>query len=231
MNLCLTCRRRIRTCVCDHLKPFETETRYLILMHPMEHKKEKVGTGRFTHLILKNSRIFVGINFDQDKDFQSALCDPDYETFLLYRGDDALEIENGFAERRPSRPLQIIVIDGTWPCAKKMMKLTTTLHETPRLSFTPGKTSEFKIKHQPMEGCLSTVESIYQVIRGLNAAGIEKTGAKEENLMEVFRKTVEQQIECAKEPGDGYRKKPFSLPEERKTSKKWSKRLLFFRGL
>ncbi len=231
MNLCLTCRRRIRTCVCDHLKPFETETRYLILMHPMEHKKEKVGTGRFTHLILKNSRIFVGINFDQDKDFQSALCDPDYETFLLYPGDDALEIENGFAERRPSRPLQIIVIDGTWPCAKKMMKLTTTLHETPRLSFTPGKTSEFKIKHQPMEGCLSTVESIYQVIRGLNAAGIEKTGAKEENLMEVFRKTVEQQIECAKEPGDGYRKKPFSLPEERKTSKKWSKRLLFFRGL
>jgi len=197
----------------------------------MEHKKEKVGTGRFTHLILKNSRIFVGINFDQDKDFQSALCDPDYETFLLYPGDDALEIENGFAERRPSRPLQIIVIDGTWPCAKKMMKLTTTLHETPRLSFTPGKTSEFKIKHQPMEGCLSTVESIYQVIRGLNAAGIEKTGAKEENLMEVFRKTVEQQIECAKEPGDGYRKKPFSLPEERKTSKKWSKRLLFFRGL
>lgn len=231
MNLCLTCRRRIRTCVCAHLKPFETQTRYIILMHPMEHKKEKVGTGRFTHLILKNSRIFVGIDFDQDKSFQAILNDPDYETFLLYPGDDALEIEKGFSNGKPLKPLQIIVIDGTWPCAKKMMKLSPSLHSIPRISFTPGKTSEFRIKHQPMDGCLSTVESIYQVICGLNAAGVEKTEAKEENLMEVFRKTVEQQIDCAQAPGEGYRKKPFSLPENRKTSKKWSKRLLFFRGL
>lgn len=231
MNLCLTCRRRIRTCVCEHLKPFETTTRYIILMHPMEHKKEKVGTGRFTHLILKNSKIFVGIDFDENEAFQSVLNDSDFETYLLYPGDEAVEIENGFDEKKPTKPLQIIVIDGTWPCAKKMMKLTTSLHGIPRLSFTPGKTSEFKIKHQPLEGCLSTVESIYQVIRGLNEAGVEDTLRKEENLMEVFRKTVDQQIECAKEPGAGYRRKPFSLPEERKTSKKWSKRLLFFRGL
>lgn len=231
MNLCLTCRRRIRTCVCDHIKPFETQTRYIILMHPMEHKKEKVGTGRFTHLILKNSKILVGINFDENREFQEILSDSSYETYLLYPGDDALQIENGFSGPRPQKPLQIIVIDGTWPCAKKMMKLSTSLHKIPRISFTPGKTSEFKIKHQPMEGCLSTVESVYQVIRGLNSAGVEDTQMREENLMEVFRKTVDQQIECAKEPGEGYRRKPFSLPEERKTSKKWSKRLLFFRGL
>ena len=231
MNLCLTCRRRVRTCVCESLKPFETQTRYIILMHPMEAKKEKVGTGRFTHLILKNSKILVGINFDENQEFQAILNDPSYETYLLYPGDDALQIENGFSDGKPKKPLQIIVIDGTWPCAKKMMKLTTSLHDTPRISFTPGKTSEFKIKHQPMEGCLSTVESVYQVIRGLRAAGVEDTKMKEENLMEVFRKTVDQQIECAKEPGAGYRRKPFSLPEERKTSKKWSKRLLFFRGL
>lgn len=196
----------------------------------MEHKKEKVGTGRFTHLILRNSRIFVGINFDENEAFQEILKDPEYETYLLYPGDDALEIEHGFEETKPRKPLQIIVIDGTWPCAKKMMKLSTSLHPIPRMSFTPGKKSEFKIKHQPMEGCLSTVESVYQVIRGLDKAGVEATSGREENLMEVFRKTVEQQIDCAKAPGSGYRRKPFSLPEDRKVSKKWAKRLLFFRG-
>ncbi len=36
-------------------------------MHPMEYKKEKVGTGRFSHLILKNSEIVVDVGFDENE--------------------------------------------------------------------------------------------------------------------------------------------------------------------
>lgn len=232
MNLCLTCRRRIRTCVCDKLRPFETQTRFLILMHPMEYKKEKVGTGRFTHLILKNSRIFVDVGFDENKGLQECLNDPEYESYVLYPGDEPIDLSSPDANEKlgPKRK-QILVIDGTWPCAKKMMKLSTCLHHLPRVSFHSTKVSEFKIKHQPMEGCLSTVESIHQVICDLNGLGIEATQGAEENLLEVFRHTVKQQIDCAADPErQGYRKRPFSLPSERKVSKKWEKRLLFFRN-
>jgi len=123
------------------------------------------------------------------------------------------------------------VIDGTWPCAKKMMKLTTLLHGVPRVSFNTARISEFQVKHQPMPGCLSTVESIHQVLLDLNKSGRENTQSMEENLMMVFRKIVQQQIELAQDPNrQGYRKKPFSLPTSRKISKKWDNRLLFFRG-
>ena len=61
-------------------------------MHPMEYKKEKVGTGRFSHMILKNSRILVGIDFDRDEEFQRLLSDPDFETYLLYPGEEALNL-------------------------------------------------------------------------------------------------------------------------------------------
>lgn len=232
MNLCLTCRRRLLTCVCDYLRPFKTESRFVILMHPMEFKKEKVGTGRFSHLILENSEIIVDVGFDENKRLLSVLNDETYQTVILYPGDETIDLSSpDSAQKLGNKPLQFIVIDGTWPCAKKMMKLTTKLHSLPRVSFDTKRISEFQVKHQPMPGCLSTVESIHQVIVDLNNLGRERSQCKEENLMDVFRKTVEQQLMLAQDPTrQGYRKKPFSLPSSRKISKKWDNRLLFFRG-
>jgi DTW domain-containing protein YfiP len=194
----------------------------------MEFKKEKVGTGRFSHLILKNSEVLVDINFDHNKRLQTLLNDPDFQTYILYPGFEAIDLGTDVLKEEKKK-LQFIVIDGTWPCAKKMMKLSTCLHTLPRVSFTTNRISEFKVKHQPMPGCLSTVESIHQVILDLNRMGIEAT-TNHDNLMDVFRYTVDQQIELAQDPNrQGYRKKPFSLPENRKISKKWDQRLLFFK--
>ncbi len=232
MNLCLTCRRRLLTCVCSYLKPFDTDSRFIILMHPMEFKKEKVGTGRFSHLILKNSEIVVDVGFDENRRFKELLEDKDYQTFVLYPGENATNLsKETTSENFGAKRKQFIVIDGTWPCAKKMMKLTTSLHRLPRVSFTSSRISAFKVKHQPMPGCLSTVESIHQVLLELNRLGIEATVPLHDNLLEVFNRTVEQQIGLAQDPNrQAYRKKPFSLPENRKISKKWEGRLLFFRS-
>ncbi len=229
LNLCLHCRRRILTCVCQQLRPFETHSRFIILMHPMEFKKEKVGTGRFSHLILKNSEVLVDINFDGNLRLNEILHDPDYETFLLYPGFETIDLGTNELKEKLRKKAQFIVIDGTWPCAKKMMKLSTCLHHIPRVSFHSSRVSEFKVKHQPLPGCLSTVESIHQVLLELNRMGLENTNDVHENLMDVFRFTVKQQIELASDPErQGYRKKPFSLPENRKISRKWEHRLLFF---
>jgi DTW domain-containing protein len=231
MNLCLTCRRRLATCLCPHIRSFETDSRFLILMHPKEFKKEKIGTGRFTHLILKNSKIIVDVGFDQNDEFQKCLLDESYESFVLYPGEEAINLSGSdLREKLGRKKKQFIVIDGTWPCAKKMMKLSTCLHQIPRVSFKVARTSEFSIKHQPHPACLSTVESIHQVLLDLNRAGVEHTEGKEDNLMQVFRETVRMQKELASDPAkEGYRRKPFSFPEERRMSKKWTERSLFFK--
>lgn len=198
----------------------------------MEFKKEKVGTGRFSHLILKNSEILVDVGFDENARLKELLSDPEYESFVLYPGIETIDLGTDDLKMKTSKRSQFIVIDGTWPCAKKMMKLSKILHDIPRVSFSSDRTSEFKVKHQPLPGCLSTVESIHQVLLDLNRMGLENTGNKHENLMDVFRYTVNQQMELAQDPErQGYRKKPFSAPENRKISKKWQSRLLFFKGL
>jgi DTW domain-containing protein YfiP len=199
-------------------------------MHPMEFKKEKVGTGRFSHLILKNSEVIVGLCFDHNQRLKEILDDENYETYLLYPGHETIDLGRDDLKENLQKKAQFIVIDGTWPCAKKMMKLSTVLHQLPRVSFQTNRISEFQIKHQPVPGCLSTVESIHQVILELNRMGIENTLDQHDNLMDVFRHTVHQQLELAKDPlRQGYRKKPFSVPNERKISKKWQDRLLFFK--
>lgn len=197
----------------------------------MEFKKEKVGTGRFSHLILKNSEVLVDVGFDSNARLKTLLDDPDYESFVLYPGEVTIDLGTNELKESLKRKAQFIVIDGTWPCAKKMMKLTTRLHHLPRVSFKNERLSEFTVKHQPMPGCLSTVESLHQVILDLNRLKIEAAQEQVDNLMDVFRYTVRQQMELALDPQrQGYRKKPFSIPQNRKISKKWASRLLFFRS-
>lgn len=196
----------------------------------MEFKKEKVGTGRFSHMILENSVVLVDVGFDENQEFLKILNDPEYESFVLYPGVEPIDLGTDELVQKVSKKAQFIVIDGTWPCAKKMMKLTTALHKLPRVSFRSDRVSEFKVKHQPLPGCLSTVESLHQVLLDLNRMGLEKTETQHDNLMEVFRHTVNQQMDLAKDPErQGYRKKPFSLPEDRKISKKWDHRSMFFK--
>ncbi len=201
-------------------------------MHPKEFKKEKVGTGRFSHLILQNSEVLVGINFDEMPAFQNAIADERYQTVVLYPGKTAIKLsEPGASSQLGDKPIQWVVIDGTWQCAKKMMRLTTSLHGLPRVSFTPGRTSEFQVKHQPRPECLSTVESLHQLLIDLNQLGLEHTEGREENLMDVFRKTVEQQLAFANDlEGKGYRKRPYKTPSERNPSRRWRDRPLFFNG-
>lgn len=197
----------------------------------MEFKKEKVGTGRFSHLILENSEIFVGINFDESEEFQKVLANPDFENYVLYPGDEVVDLSGPApTDFINEKPKQFIVIDGTWPCAKKMMRLSTCLHSIKRASFSTNRRSAFKVKHQPLPQCLSTVESIHQVILELNRLGVESTQGKEENLIQVFSQTVELQLAIASDPQNpGYRRSPYAVPGQRKASKKWEKRLLFFR--
>jgi len=231
LNLCLKCRRRLKTCVCAFLKPFETQSRFIILMHPMEFKKEKVGTGRFSQLILKNSKIIVDVSFEENKEFLQVLKDEEYENFMLYPGDEAHHLNENFSNLFDKKKCQFFIIDGTWPCAKKMVKLTPSLHHMPRVSFSTIHESKFKIKHQPMKGCLSTVESVHLLLSELNQIGMEKTEGAHDNLLEVFEHTVNQQLALAADPQfQGYRRKSFKAPELRKISKKWEKRSLFFKN-
>ena len=230
---CLNCLRSLNACLCENLRPFETLFKYVILMHPKEAKKQTVGTGRYTYLSLKNSKIIVGENFEENKEVQKILRDTSLYPFLLYPGEKAHNITKDKLDSRiysGKQPL-IFILDGTWPCAKSMMRDSPSLHKLPRISFDNAIESKFIIKHQPAKYCLSTIESVYILISELEKQGLEKTEEKKEGLLNMLDHIVKYQVDCANDPNRAsYRKREegYKKPEERTESVRWEKRMILF---
>lgn len=197
--------------------PMETRTKFVFLMHPKEFKQEKAGTGRLTHLCLAGSEIHMGIGFDEHDAVQALIADPANLTVLLYPGPQARNLSRGdlAPAELAGRRLVVLVLDGTWSCARKMLKLSPRLQQLPRIMFTPTAPSRFVIKQQPQDGCLSTLEATHELLLALERAGLDRYPLPEQ-LLGLFRRMQEFQIQCASDPTrDGYRRRPYSAPGER----------------
>ncbi|WP_262910033.1 tRNA-uridine aminocarboxypropyltransferase [Tenacibaculum piscium] len=194
---CYKCMMPSSSCICKHINHIQTKTRFIILMHPKEYKKEKNGTGRMTNLQLENSEIIVGVDFTNNKRVNEILNNEKNSSFLLYPGEDTFNL----SVRKSSEIISfmgnnphIFILDGTWPCARKMLKLSKNLQKLKRVSFDNKIKSKFTIKQQPAPLCLSTIESVYTVLNSLNKGELEQCDTK--NFLVPFEKMIAHQIEC-----------------------------------
>ncbi len=200
---CFDCFRPGMFCVCHVIKKTKLRSKIVVLIHPMEAKKERLGTGRLTKTAIEDAEVIMGIDFTNDKRVNDLINDQANLPLVLYPGEDALNITYAKSEEvtelKEKRPV-IFVIDGTWPCAKKMMTLSKNINSLPRISFSTDKKSEFFIKHQPHELALSTVESVNILIKDMARAGVETLDGNEDTMLDAFKLMVQKQLECAADP-------------------------------
>lgn len=194
---CYKCYRPLSSCMCSHIKPLSTVTKFIILMHPKEFKKTKNGTGHLTHLSLSNSELFIDVDFSEHTVINALIEDGNNACYVLYPGKVSINLNTQNIET-DGKQLVIFLIDSTWPCSVKMLRLSKNINALPRLSFTHTKSSQFKIKEQPKEFCLSTIESTLTVLELLHERGIEKLEQCHLNhFLDPFNAMVEYQVECA----------------------------------
>lgn len=176
-----------------------TRTRIVLLMHPMEFRREKCTTGRITCLNLANSEIIPGIGFDDNPRVRALINDPRNYAVLVYPGEDALNVTNGElpAAALGDRRLVVFLLDATWSCAGKMLKASPGLLRLPRLMFTPRERSRFTIKRQPRAECLSTLEATHELLLALDAAGLDRYPDKT-RLIAAFNAMQDFQVEQQK---------------------------------
>ncbi len=204
-------------CWCPSITPMETHTRFVFLMHPKEFKQEKAGTGRLTHLCLKQSEIHMGVGFDEHEEVQALIRDPRNFSVLLYPGEQARNLSNGElrADELAGRTLVVFLLDATWACARKMLRLSPSLQRLPRIMFTPSAPSRYVIKQQPQDGCLSTLEAIHELLLAMERSGLDRYELPEQ-LLGLFARMQDFQIKCASDPNrPGYRRHAYSTPAER----------------
>ncbi len=176
--------------MCDYVHSIDTKTKFIILMHPKEFKKVKNGTGHLTHLSLTNSELFVGIDFTNHRAIDEIIAT--HDSYILYPSKDAINLSKTTLNAK--KDIAIFIIDSTWSCSVKMFRDSKNLQTIKHISFDVTKLSQFKIKQQPKEYCLSTIESTLSILELLNKWEFESIKQKDlSEFLNPFEKMIEYQ--------------------------------------
>lgn len=182
---CPRCLRPEVVCYCSRLERQETRTRVVILQHPRE-RRVPVSTARMVHLSLPNSELHYGVDFSESERVRELCADP--ETWVLFPGEGAVS-----PDALPRPPKNLIVVDGTWPLAKKVIRVNPLLQALPRIGFTPRRPSNYRIRKEPADHCVSTIEAVGEVL-GAIEGGYERF----DRMLAAFEYMVDRQLEYAK---------------------------------
>jgi DTW domain-containing protein YfiP len=168
-----------------------------------------IGTARMSNLGLANSELHVAADLDSHPRVR-ALADAGPRTALLFPGPGA--VEPWALPEGP--PTTLVVIDGTWIQARKMLERSTQLQRLTRVGFTPSALGAYRIRREPAAHCLATVEAVAQVLGRL-----EDDPARFTPLLRAFEQMVEQQLHYKTARPNPYFHAPRVRPSERERVK------------
>jgi DTW domain-containing protein YfiP len=140
----------------------DSRTRVLLLQHPSE-VNHALNTARLAALGLNNAQLVVGEVFE---DLPTLLNVPGYQARLLFPADDAQPLKVYAPE---DQPLLLVVPDGTWRKARKLLHLNPLLAALPRVALAESAVSRYRLRKAPGPGALSTVEAIVQALEVLES--------------------------------------------------------------
>jgi len=94
---------------------------------------------------------------------------------------------------RFSSPITLVVLDGTWWQAGKLLKANPMLAALPRLRLSPARPSLYgQIRREPAQHCMATVEAIAYVLGHL-----ERDSGGLADLLRPLQAMVERQLDFA----------------------------------
>ena len=176
---CHRCQRPVCHCLCELIPSLVSVTQVLILQHPSE-TAHALNTARLVSLGLSQAELLVGESFD-------SLPDDGCDNYLLFPGQDAVPIER-LADR--DTPLRLVVPDGTWRKARKLLHMNPLLANLPRVSLPAGLVTLYRLRKAPAPGALSTLEAIVTALNMLEGPG------RFDALLRPFEALIEGQIDA-----------------------------------
>lgn len=207
---CARCERPASVCWCAHLPAIEAATPVLILQHPREDGMP-IGTARMATLCLRDAELLVGVELDEHPRVRAVLDDPSRTPILLWPGPDAKDLE----QDPPSGPTTLIVVDGTWALAKKLVRVNPRIAALPRYALEPPAPSGYRIRREPRAECVSTIEAVMYALGAL-----ERDPERFRPMLAPFTAMVDAQLHYREHVAEGrhLRKKrapkPRTLPSE-----------------
>ena len=183
---CARCLRPETYCLCALIPQLDSRTRVLVIQHPSE-VSHALNTARLAVLGLINAERVVGEVFN---DLDTLLNRPGYRARLLFPGDGAqtMQAYTDGASDYQSQPLLLVVPDGTWRKARKLLHLNPALAALPRVTLGEAAASRYRLRKAPGPDALSTIEAVTYALNTLEAPQTFDA------LLRPFDALIEQQI-------------------------------------
>jgi DTW domain-containing protein YfiP len=178
---CKRCLRPENHCLCALIPQLDSQTRVLILQHPGE-VNHALNTARFAALGLVNAQLVVGEVFE---DLEQLLNVPGYQARLLFPGEEATAL---VAQPEYASPVLLVVPDGTWRKARKLLHCNPLLAALPRVKLGHVPASRYRLRKAPGPDALSTLEAVVHALHTLEPQTSFDT------LLAPFEALIEGQI-------------------------------------
>ncbi len=186
---CLRCRRPASHCYCALIPRLAPKTSVLFVQHPRE-RDVAIGTARMAHLGLEGSTFVEGVAVDDTPAVRAALDAGG--AAVLFPGAGARDVEEWAA----APPRTLVVLDGTWSQAKKLLGKNPRLASLPRVGYRPPAPGNYRIRKEPSDEHLATVEAVAAVL-GI----LEGDRDRYASLLAPFTFMVDRQLEAAASGG------------------------------
>src|SRR5512143_329881 len=164
---CIRCRMHASLCVCADIQPLNTRTQVAIIMHETEQWRMS-NTGYLATLMLPNSVLRIhgerGRMLDVHDWFEST-----HRVFVLFPNAHARVLDPQLAEE-DDRPIRLIVPDGTWRQARRMVRRVAGLAKVPRIALPEGLVSKYCLRRRQSTGGMCTFEAISEALCLLEGA-------------------------------------------------------------
>lgn len=187
---CERCQRPRSHCLCTHIPapPIYNRTQILILQHPDE-ARHPLNTARLAYLGLARGELLIGESFPQLETLVAAAG----QAWLLFpvgaAGEGAGPVAISPCEGLGEGGL-LIVPDGTWRKARRIVRENPVLGTLPRISLPAGQPSEYRIRKARESAAVSTIEAI---VRTLSMLEPEQDFRP---LLKPFGVLIDQQIQA-----------------------------------
>lgn len=182
---CQHCARPVSHCLCAHISVTANRTAVLILQHPSE-QKHPLNTARLAIAGLQRAELQVGEHFPS----LEALLANAGQAYLLFPGEGALSPAEVIGNLYRPAPDLLIVPDGTWRKARKILYANPVLSTLPRLTLAAGAPSAYRVRKASQPGAVATIEAI---VRTLTMLEPEQDF---DPVLEPFHALVAQQVQA-----------------------------------
>ena len=179
---CHACMMRHEHCVCDIAPKIVSPIPILVVRHWKERNKPS-NTARLASLAIPNLRI-IDYGAPGEQWSSSALDLP--EPALLFPGPDTQPLDY--------TPKSIVIVDGSWPQARKLVNKLPQLAAMPRIQVEPPPQEPVRLRQPPIPEGMSTIEAIARLLDRLSGPG---SGAP---LDRLYQQVVEATIAARGRP-------------------------------